>query len=209
MKDEKIPEKTMGYEFGDFRLNLSTRELRRRDETLDVQKRVLDLLIYLIENRHVTVSKEALQDAVWPGTIVTEAALTRAVMKARKALGDDAQEQAFIKTVHGQGYRFVHAVMAFEDTGTDKTTVDVAQRRQSVLRVATTYGAGAWLLNQAAAMVWEAFEWDRWPQQALLAISVLGFPLVLGFAWFYRVTPVGVVLRSERGPAAATLKWKS
>jgi tetratricopeptide (TPR) repeat protein len=39
--------------------------------------------------------------------IVTETALTRAVMKARKAVDDDASSQAIIKTLHGHGYRFI------------------------------------------------------------------------------------------------------
>jgi tetratricopeptide (TPR) repeat protein len=37
---------------------------------------------------------------------ITETALTRAVMKARKAVGDDANRQEAIKTIHGHGYRF-------------------------------------------------------------------------------------------------------
>ena len=177
--------------------------MQKEGITLEIQRRVLDVLTYLIENRSRTVSKDELQDAVWPGTVVTEAALTRGIMKARKILDDDANDPRFIKTVHGQGYRFigeVRVVAADPDLATPM--VDVAARRNALLRVATTYGAGAWLLNQAAAMVWEAFEWDRWPQQALLAVSVLGFPLVLGIAWFYRATPQGVALRTER---AATL----
>jgi DNA-binding winged helix-turn-helix (wHTH) protein len=28
-------------------------------------------------------------------------------MKARRAVGDDSQRQAVIKTVHGHGYRFI------------------------------------------------------------------------------------------------------
>ncbi len=191
----------MSYEFAQFRLSVALRELARDGEALDVQRRVLDLLIYLIENRTRTVSKDEIQDAVWPGTVVTEAALTRAVMKARRALGDDGSEQQFIKTVHGQGYRFVAPVTAVGDSDEDSLDGESeavrTERRQAVLRVATTYGAGAWLLNQAAAMVWEAFEWDRWPQQLLLAVSLVGFPLVVGFTWFYRATATGIALRSE------------
>lgn len=72
-----------------------------------VQRKVFDLLLYLIENRDRAVDKNELQDAIWPGTIVTETALTRAIMKARRAAGDDAVRQHVVKTVHGHGYRFV------------------------------------------------------------------------------------------------------
>ncbi len=198
MSEPKTEEKTKSYEFDDFHLSGPMKELRQGDAAVDIQRRVLDLLTFLIENRERTVSKDEIQDAVWPGTIVTEAALTRAVMKARRAVGDDAQAQRVIKTVHGQGYRFVAEISEVEDNQRGLSEDARGARRQALLRVATTYGAGAWLLNQAAAMVWEAFEWERWPQQLLLAVSVLGFPLVLAFTWFYRATSHGVVLRSER-----------
>ena len=103
-------ENSITYSFGDFQLNCATRELTQGGVPQSVQRRVLDLLVYLIENRARTVSKVELQDAVWPGTVVTEAALSRAVMKARKTLDDQASEPQFIKTVHGQGYRFVGEV---------------------------------------------------------------------------------------------------
>jgi tetratricopeptide (TPR) repeat protein len=64
-------------------------------------------LVYLLAHNDRAVDKDELQDAVWPGLVVTETALTRAVMKARKAVGDDASAQKVIKTIHGHGYRFV------------------------------------------------------------------------------------------------------
>lgn len=70
-----------------------------------VEPKAFDLLVFLIRNRERAVSKVELQDELWPGVIVTEAALTRCVMKARKAIGDSTEEPA-IKTLHGHGYRF-------------------------------------------------------------------------------------------------------
>ncbi len=205
MTEQETIEKSETYEFGDFRVSESLKAVFKADEPVEIQRRAFDLLIFLIQERHRTVSKDELQETVWPGTIVTEAALTRAVMKARKALDDDANTQQYIKTVHGQGYRFVGEVRLVEPSAATESAIDAQERRRSLLRVATTYGAGAWLINQAAAMVWEAFEWDRWPQQALLGISLIGFPLVLLFAWFYQATPGGLVLRSEL-PSRGRLK---
>lgn len=96
-----------GFRFGEFRLDAARRELSKRGEPVVVQPRVFDLLVFLVEHRDRAVSKDELQDAVWTGMVVTEASLTRAVMKLRQALGDDASTQSVIKTVHGHGYRFV------------------------------------------------------------------------------------------------------
>ena len=39
--------------------------------------------------------------------ILTEGALTPCVMKAKRAAGDDANRQEIVKTIHGNGDRFV------------------------------------------------------------------------------------------------------
>src|SRR5210317_1197599 len=95
------------YYFDDFVLNPARREIKRDDTSVEIEPRAFDVLLYLVVNHDRAVDKDELQDAVWPGLIVTETALTRAVMKARKAVGDDASEQKVIKTLHGHGYRFV------------------------------------------------------------------------------------------------------
>jgi DNA-binding winged helix-turn-helix (wHTH) protein/tetratricopeptide (TPR) repeat protein len=95
------------YEFGDCILDADRRELRASGKRVTTQPKVFDLLLYLVRNRHRAIDKDELQDAIWPRSIVTETALTRAVMKARRAVSDDAEKQAVIRTVHGHGYRFV------------------------------------------------------------------------------------------------------
>ncbi len=93
--------------FLDYELDLAARELRRDGEAVALEPRVFDLLAWLIEQRHRAVDKDEIQDAVWTGMIVSETALTRAIMKARRAVGDSADQQAVIRTVHGHGYQFV------------------------------------------------------------------------------------------------------
>lgn len=95
------------WRFGPYSLDTARRELRREDSAVEMQPRVFDLLVYLVSHHERAVGKDELQDAVWPGMFITETALTRAVMKARKAVGDDASRQEVIKTIHGHGYRFV------------------------------------------------------------------------------------------------------
>ncbi|MEM9529684.1 MAG: tetratricopeptide repeat protein [Pseudomonadota bacterium] len=97
----------MRYQFTECEVDLGRRELRRQGELVPLQPRVFDLLVYLLSHRDRAISKDELQDEVWAGSIVSETALTRALMKARKAVGDDADQQRVLKTVHGHGYRFV------------------------------------------------------------------------------------------------------
>ena len=105
--DETKQAKSEVYRFGDRLLDADRRELRVAGELVTTQPKVFDLLLYLVRNRSRAVDKDEIQDAIWPRSIVTETALTRAVMKARRAVGDDAERQEIIRTVHGHGYRFV------------------------------------------------------------------------------------------------------
>lgn len=90
--------------FADVVIDLRTRELRWAGAPVSVQRKVFDLLDYLVERRDRAVRKGELQDRVWPGMIVTETALTRAVMKARRAVVSHSERQAVIRMVHGHGY---------------------------------------------------------------------------------------------------------
>ena len=95
------------YRFAGCELDVAARELRRAGEPVAIQPKVFELIAYLVEHRDRAVDKGEIQDAVWPGVIVTETSLTQAIRKARIAVGDDANLQTVIRTVHGHGYRFV------------------------------------------------------------------------------------------------------
>ena len=96
------------FRFGECRVVLPSREIWRGDDLAAVEPKVYDLLVHLLRHRDRSISKDELQDTIWPRMIVTEGALTRCVMKARRAIGDDSGEA--IKTVRGHGYHFTAAV---------------------------------------------------------------------------------------------------
>jgi len=122
------------FRFGPYVLNPVQRELKHEGETVDIEPRAFDLLIFLVQNRDRAVGKSELQDVIWPGMIVTETALTRAVMKARKAVGDDAVRQEMIKTLHGHGYRFIAQVETEEATAAPAPlAADSASKTEQVL----------------------------------------------------------------------------
>ncbi len=98
------------WKVGEYTIDLRAREVRHGGAAVAVENRAFDLLAYLLEQRDRAVSKGELQTALWPSMILTESALTRCVMKARRAVGDDATRQAVIRTVHGYGYRFTGAL---------------------------------------------------------------------------------------------------
>ncbi len=97
----------MIYRFGDFALDPDARSLRRSGRDIDIEPKVLDLLIYLIEARPRVALRSEIGDVLWPGTTVTRDALNRLAMEARRVVGDNGGSQDVIRTVRGRGYAFV------------------------------------------------------------------------------------------------------
>ena len=87
------------WSFGDFVLDLETRELVRDGQAVPLSPKAFQLLGILVESRPKALSKSDLQDRLWPGTFVVEKNLTNLVGEIRAALGDAAAHSRFIRTV--------------------------------------------------------------------------------------------------------------
>lgn len=127
------------YELDGHRIDTDRLELLQGEGRIAVEPQVLDLLLYLVRNRHRVISKEELIEQVWRGRIVSDSTLTSRIATARKVIGDSGSEQRQIRTVARRGLRFVGAVRELDaaETGTDGAPgVDHA----SVL--AALFGAG-------------------------------------------------------------------
>ena len=97
----------MTYSFDDVEIDAVGFRVTRAGESIRLEPKALELLLFLVANPGRLVTKAEIQDAVWKGTFVTDNALTRLVAQIRKALGDDARGARYIETVPTRGYRFV------------------------------------------------------------------------------------------------------
>lgn len=98
------------YRFGDFELNASTRQLLRRGRRIAIQPRPFDVLLYLIRHRDRVVPREELLAEVWRGVHVNAQAVGFTLHATRKAVDDDGDRQAVIRTVSRAGFQFVAAI---------------------------------------------------------------------------------------------------
>jgi TolB-like protein len=99
--------RAMIYAFGSMELDLEKFELRDNGELRAIEPQVFALIAYLAEHRDRMVSRDELFEKLWEGRVVSDSALASRIKSARRALGDDGRTQAIIKTVHGQGLRFI------------------------------------------------------------------------------------------------------
>ena len=93
--------------FGPYVFEPQQARLRRARRVLPLTYKACEVLQHLVEHPGQLVTKEALFQAVWPETAVSDTALTNRIAELREALGDDAKRPRYIATVHRQGYRFV------------------------------------------------------------------------------------------------------
>ncbi len=107
------------YKFADCSLDLKRREFSRDGTPSTLEPRCYDVLSYLLKHRDRVVTKDELIDNVWQ-TVVSETAITRCVMKLRKAVGDDPKNPHIIRTVQRNGYHFI-AEVTTTDAGPGKT----------------------------------------------------------------------------------------
>ncbi|MBC7987736.1 MAG: TIR domain-containing protein, partial [Sphingomonadaceae bacterium] len=101
-----------GLAFSEFRMDLADERLHGPDGPIKLGNKAWRVLRLLIENEGRLLTKDALFESVWDGTIVSESSLTSVIKELRRALGDIRGEPRFIESVYGRGYRFIAPVSA-------------------------------------------------------------------------------------------------
>jgi TolB-like protein/Tfp pilus assembly protein PilF len=73
-------------------------------------------------------------------------------------------------------------------------------KRRNVYKVAVAYAVVAWLLIQAASILFPTFEAPAWVMKVFVTIIILGFPVALVFSWAFEITPEGIKRESAVAP---------
>jgi Tol biopolymer transport system component/DNA-binding winged helix-turn-helix (wHTH) protein len=114
--------------FGEFVLDPDSRQLFREGVEVRLQPKTFELLDLLVRSRPKALSKQQLRGKLWPETAVGDASLTVAVAELRAALGDDAKEPRFVRTVYGFGYAFAGEAESEREGGLVSAAASAAPR---------------------------------------------------------------------------------
>jgi DNA-binding winged helix-turn-helix (wHTH) protein/tetratricopeptide (TPR) repeat protein len=97
---------------GSVELDLGRYELRRFGRRVKLERKPMELLIFLVSRREQLVTREEIVKKLWRSDLFidSERNLNNLVRKIRTALGDDANKPRFLETVIGKGYRFIGPV---------------------------------------------------------------------------------------------------
>src|SRR5947208_6694119 len=86
----------------------------------------------------------------------------------------------------------------------DPATFLTELKRRKVYRVAVAYAIVAWLLIQAASILFPTFEAPPWVMKVFVTAVILGFPVALILAWAFDLTPEGLRRSEEVSPRQPT-----
>jgi DNA-binding winged helix-turn-helix (wHTH) protein/predicted ATPase len=104
--------KVESVRFGPYRLDPAEGRVWRGDKVVRLTAKTFSVLQYLAEHSGRLVTKAELFKALWPATVVSDAALTRCVRELREALADDPRKPHYVETVHRRGFRFIGKVVS-------------------------------------------------------------------------------------------------
>ncbi len=100
----------------EIELDLGRYELRRQGRRVKLEKKPMELLIFLVSRREQLISRREIVGKLWGSDLFidTEPNINNIVRKIRTALGDDGAKPRFLETIVGKGYRFIGPVRVID-----------------------------------------------------------------------------------------------
>ncbi len=80
-------------------------------------------------------------------------------------------------------------------------------KRRNVYKVAVAYAVVAWLLIQAASILFPTFDAPAWVMKVVVVAIAIGFPIALIMAWAFEMTPQGMKRTEELSPNESIPQW--
>lgn len=98
------------FRVGPWLVETRLNRISRGDTTIQLETRIMDVLIFLASRAGELVSRREIIDSVWATEVISDNTLTHTIAEVRNALGDDAKDPAFVETIHRRGYRLIAPV---------------------------------------------------------------------------------------------------
>lgn len=144
------PAEAERFRVGAWVVTPATGEIASAGRVARLEPKTMDVLVYLASRPGEVVSRQDIESQVWRGAVVGYDAITKTVIKLRKALGDRSREPRYIATVPKRGYRLIAPVSSVADelsaagaANAGPTSAPLNRRVRSPQAVAVALLAGA------------------------------------------------------------------
>lgn len=160
------------WRFAGRELHEASHELYVHGRPVALERKPFELLCLLLRRPGELVTRDELVESVWRGRVISDAALSRTVMKLRQALADS--DQRIVATVHGYGYRLAVPVEAADDSGIpeDRVTKPLHPSVSFPRRRSGWAIVSALVLALVAMLAWNRLGTATSPRLALLPVEV-------------------------------------
>ena len=152
MNNPEAPERPVAADFrlAGWLVQPSLNRLSFDERVVQLEPKLMDVLVYLAENAGQVVSKIDITDAVWTDVFITESVTTRSIAGLRRAFGDDVKNPTFIETISKRGYRLIAEVERVSATNERSTQPRPPQPAQAVSAARTTvpFVVGQWVRRE-------------------------------------------------------------
>ena len=134
-------------ELGDWLVQPDQNRISRPGESVQLEPRLMDVLVFLAARAGQVVSRDELVAGVWKVEFITEWAITRAIAKLRRALGDAAGQPRYIETISKRGYRLLAPVKAPAPSASSERP-RVAETLPATVATPRPFVAGGWVRGE-------------------------------------------------------------
>jgi len=115
-----------GLQIGEWVVEPMRNRIRLGDEEVQLEPKVMEVLLCLAKRPGQTVPKDQFMEEVWRDTVVTDDVLSRCISQLRKVFDDDPQDPSYIETIRKTGYRLVASVERPAATDAESSAEDEA-----------------------------------------------------------------------------------
>ena len=159
------------HRFGPFEFDSRTGELTKHGIRKHLPKQPATVLETLLRADGQLVTRITVARSLWPNhdAIDHQDRLNHVVKRLREALGDSADQPAYVATEPGRGYRFVAPVTTVDNPAVDRARTPTGTRRKPSRQNLLWYGAALVALTAAAVMV---VGWNKQPADDRPTIAV-------------------------------------
>jgi Tol biopolymer transport system component/DNA-binding winged helix-turn-helix (wHTH) protein len=95
------------FQIGEWSVQPAVNRLKRGNQVVRVEPKVMQVLVCLAENAGEVVTRERLIATVWADVFVTDDVLHRAIRELRRVFGDSTSAPTYIETIRKRGYRLL------------------------------------------------------------------------------------------------------